>query len=65
MSLNLIILNIVLFFIYLALSIRFSNKLRLIDYPTKIKNHTEPTPAVGGLIFFYLFDYLFTAFFKF
>ena len=55
MSLNLIILNIVLFFIYLALSIRFSNKLRLIDYPTKIKNHTEPTPAVGGLIFFFIY----------
>ena len=55
MSLNLIILYIVLLFIYLALSIRFSNKLRLIDYPTKIKNHTEPTPAVGGLIFFFIY----------
>ena len=55
MSLNLIILNIVLFFIYLVLSVRFSNKLRLIDYPTKIKNHTEPTPAVGWLIFFFIY----------
>ncbi len=55
MSLNLIILNIVLFFIYLVISTRFSNKLRLIDYPTKIKNHSEPTPAVGGLIFFFIY----------
>ncbi len=60
MSLNLIILNIVLFFVYLVISIRFSNKLRLIDYPTKIKNHSQPTPAIGGLIFFlvYLTIYL-------
>ncbi len=55
MSLNLIILNIVLFFIYLVISTRFSNKLRLIDYPTKIKNHSEPTPAIGGLIFFFIY----------
>ncbi len=55
MSLNLIILNIILFFIYLVLSIRFSNKLKLIDYPTKIKNHSEPTPAIGGLIFLFIY----------
>jgi len=55
MSLNLIILNIVLYFIYLMISIRFSNKLRLIDYPTKIKNHPVPTPAIGGLIFFFIY----------
>lgn len=37
------------------ISIRFSNKLRLIDYPTKIKNHPVPTPAIGGLIFFFIY----------
>ena len=55
MFLNLTILNIILFFLYFLISSHFSNKLRLIDYPTKIKNHSEPTPAIGGLIFFLIY----------
>ena len=55
MSLNLTILNTILFFVYLLISLRFSNKLKLIDYPTKTKMHTKPTPAIGGLVFFLIY----------
>ncbi len=55
MSLNLTILNTILFFVYLLISLRFSNKLKLIDYPTKTKMHNKPTPAIGGLVFFLIY----------
>ncbi len=55
MSLNLTILNTVLFFIYLLISLKFSDKIKLIDYPAKTKIHTKPTPAIGGLIFFLIY----------
>lgn len=55
MSLNLIILNAILFFVYLLISLRFSDKLKLIDYPAETKIHSKPTPAIGGLVFFLIY----------
>ena len=55
MSLNLTILNGVLFFVYLLISLRFSDKLKLIDYLTETKMHSKPTPAIGGLVFFLIY----------
>lgn len=55
MSLNFLILNSILFFVYFFISDRISGKLKLIDYPTKTKIHVSATPAIGGLIFFLMY----------
>lgn len=55
MSLNLIILNIILFFLYLYISVLFANKIGLIDHPSDEKKHSKPTPAIGGLVFFLIY----------
>lgn len=55
MSQSLIILNIILFFVYLYISGLFANKIGLIDHPSDEKTHSKPTPAIGGLIFFFIY----------
>ncbi len=60
MSLNLIILNITLFFVYLYISSFFANKIGLIDYPSDEKTHSKPTPAIGGLVFFSIYITIYT-----
>ena len=48
MLINLIFLSILQFFILFVLS-KFAYKVNLLDYPSKRKIHSKPTPYIGGL----------------
>ncbi|ANQ53617.1 glycosyl transferase [Thermosipho sp. 1063] len=48
-------MNIIIYFLVTILVLIISKKLNLfMDYPTQRKNHTLPTPQIGGIILFIL-----------